>query len=419
MATISFSNGQKVDFSGNPTQQDVEDVATKMGIHSPTQPQESAPQKSFLGGIVSAVGNKMNQLGNNVIKNVTHPLNALSAAAPQNLGNLVQPSNNGTPTLNPTVAKDVVNTTAGFAGGDLADTVVPKINAIPKEIQQAATTRSEGIATRQAGKDAVKINEMISPKETSTQAKLAQSQGRIYPGKEPTLFQAGTADKVATSDKTFNATNTIRETIPNAANMKPSELHTAVSDKVSSIAQELKPQMQATPIKPETIQKINTDWGALKSSQLKNADTTQERELIQSWQNKFEERLQNSGNANHNDLWDTRKAYDDSIPQNVKQANSMSSDALQQKKELWLQNREILNNAINDNASGMGQTSQKAFSDMSNLYEAKNNLLSKAKVNDAQMSKVNQFLKNNPKAAAALGGATAYEILKHLGIPLP
>ena len=56
---------------------------------------------------------------------------------------------------------------------------------------------------------------------------------------------------------------------------------------------------------------------------------------------------------------------------------------------------------------------------MSNMYEAKNGLLSKVKVNKAQISKINQFLKDNPKVSAVLGGATIYEIAKHLGIPIP
>ena len=35
MATIQFETGQKVNFEGNPTSQDVEEVANKLGIKSP------------------------------------------------------------------------------------------------------------------------------------------------------------------------------------------------------------------------------------------------------------------------------------------------------------------------------------------------------------------------------------------------
>lgn len=43
MATIKFSNGQTVNFNGNPTQQDVEEIATKLGIHSPAPATPVAP----------------------------------------------------------------------------------------------------------------------------------------------------------------------------------------------------------------------------------------------------------------------------------------------------------------------------------------------------------------------------------------
>ena len=81
------------------------------------------------------------------------------------------------------------------------------------------------------------------------------------------------------------------------------------------------------------------------------------------------------------------------------------------KKEIWLQNRKLLNDVINDSENGMGKTSQQAFKDMSNMYEAKTNLLSKAKENfeaTAQPSKITQWMKANPwKSAAIVGGITS------------
>ena len=37
MAIIQFDNGVKVEFNGNPTPKDVEEVANKLGINKPTQ----------------------------------------------------------------------------------------------------------------------------------------------------------------------------------------------------------------------------------------------------------------------------------------------------------------------------------------------------------------------------------------------
>lgn len=263
-----------------------------------------------------------------------------------------------------------------------------------------------------------KIQETISPKPTPKEAKLAQSQGRFIQGKEPTLFKAGTADSIAPSEKVIRATDTIQRNIPGADKMDESQLHSALSAKIEQTAETLKPQMKATQIKPETIQKINDDWTALKKSQIEEADATEEPN-VRKQQQQFEQRLMKSGNSTMDDLWETRKSYDDGVPENVKKANSMSPESLQNKKQIWLQNRGILTDSINDAQNGMGATSQRAFSDMHDMYNAKEGIMSKTKVDGAKMSKVNQFLKEHPTTAKFLGGATIYEVLKHLGLPVP
>lgn len=294
-----------------------------------------------------------------------------------------------------------------------------------KEARAVATAGKETIQTIKAGRqlkkvgdESLKLAETISPPLTKKEVQLAQKQGRFYEGQDPTLFKAGTADQVAVSSKTADAVRTIKDTIPNASKLKPSELYTAVDDAITKKATDLAPVMKQTPIKPETIQKINDDWAALKKLQIEAADASEEANILK-LQKKFEERLMKSGSNSQNDLWETRKAYDSGIPSNVKRANSLSSESLQNKKEIWLQNREILNKAITDASSGLGEAARKPFFDMSNLYEARNSLLSKTKVNKAQVSKIDKFLKENPKTSALLGGGTVYAILKNLGIPLP
>ena len=63
MSTIQFSNGQKVQFSGNPSQKDIEEIAAKMGIGSTTPPPAPAQQsKGFLDTVASgakAVGSAL------------------------------------------------------------------------------------------------------------------------------------------------------------------------------------------------------------------------------------------------------------------------------------------------------------------------------------------------------------------------
>jgi hypothetical protein len=260
---------------------------------------------------------------------------------------------------------------------------------------------------------------MISPKPTASEAKLAMSQGRLVKGQEPTLFKAGTSDQVLTSDQQLKSTNTIKRLIPGAATMDEPTLYSALDSKITETAKKLQPEMTKTPIKPKTIKDINTKWTELKKNQLENADATDEANVLKQ-QKQFEARLQKSGSGNMNDLWNTAKEYDASIPDNVKKANSLSSESLQNKKTIWLQNRAILRDAINDSSNGLGKTSQQAFSDMRDMYDAQKGILSKAKVETkVQPSKIEQFVKDHPIVSGFVGGGTLYGAAKKIGIPLP
>lgn len=289
-----------------------------------------------------------------------------------------------------------------------------------KEAQLAVTKTKQGIdaykaakETKALGKSTAKITEMISPKPTVTQAKLAQSQGRLVEGKAPTFFKSGTEGSILPTQKTLNASELIVKRIPNASKLSSTELYKAVDTEITTTARTLKPQMQATPIKSETVQKINDNWENLKRTQLELADASQEANVLKI-QQQFEARLMKSGSKSYDDLWETRKAYDDSIPENVKRANQISDESLQNKKEIWLQNRQVLNTAMDDVAGP-------AFKDMSDLYEARTGLLSKAKVDKAQLSKLREFTKNNPEISTILKGILgikAFEKITGVNLPL-
>ena len=285
------------------------------------------------------------------------------------------------------------------------DAINNPINAVKDGINNKVSSITGRNATSQAEKETAKLTDMISPKMNAKETKLAQSQSRIVAGKEPTMFKSGTADTVIPTDKIVKATQTIQREIPNASKLPPSELHTALSARTSDMAEKLKPEMIKTPIKPETVQKITDDWSAIKKEQLNNAYTPNDVN-VKKLQSDFETRLQQSKSGNMNDLWDTAKAYDDSVPPNVKNANSLSSESLQAKKEIWLQNRGVLRDAINDTTNGMGETSKQAFSDMHDMYNAKENLLSKAKIEKAQSSRLVQWAKDHPYLTT-LGVGTA------------
>lgn len=251
-----------------------------------------------------------------------------------------------------------------------------------------------------------KIHEMIAPKPTVKEAKAALDQGRLFKGdKKGGLLTEGRPDKVAASPEQAKSVFTIDRLIPDAHEMDEATLYHTIDEKIGQTAEALKPEMQKVTIKPETVDNITEEWKKAKAEQSSNAYTPSDVNL-KKLQADFESRLQKSKNGTMQDLWETRQAYDNDVPTNVKQANAQSSESLQAKKDIWLQNRSILTNAINDSENGLGETSRTAFSDMRDLYEAKRGIMSKAKIETtAAPSKVKQFLDSKAgKAAKIVGG---------------
>lgn len=296
-------------------------------------------------------------------------------------------------------AADLANTNPAFEGGTAA--AAPKVTA-------------------PTGEDLQAIHEMITPKPTVKEARLAMDQGRLYNGKDPGLFTEGGGTKVAASPQQAKSSFTIANNIPDAAKMDEPTLYSAIKDKVGDMAEALKPEMAKVPVNEATVEKITSDWTDVKKSQMEEAPASEEKNVAKR-QAKFESFLKKSQSGTMQDLWDTRQSYDDTVPANVKQASDLSSDSLQQQKSEWLQNRRILTDAINDPDNGLGETSRSAFSNMTDLYEAKNGILSKAKINaestpsilsKALNSKGGKIAKN---VAAGVGlGTGLYETAKHL-----
>ncbi len=300
-------------------------------------------------------------------------------------------------------------------------------------------TKGAGEAATAAGDAAKagelsKIQDMIQPKATTKEVRLAQTEGRLVKGQEPTLFKSGTADEILPSDKTVKASQTIQQQIPGASAMNETELHNALDSKITDTAQALKPEMQNVPIDQKATGKVFDQWNALKDSQAKEPDFLDHETGNKALQNQFETRLKAlqwdiqdpvTGKMKAptpktlDDFWEARKSYDDSVPDNVKKANSMSDSKLQYRKQMWLDNRKILTDAINDAETGLGDTSKKAFSDMHDMYNAKEGLLSKAKLEKVgQPSKLDQVvtkIKKHPVVTTAATLGAGYELAKKLG----
>lgn len=249
------------------------------------------------------------------------------------------------------------------------------------ELEKAGVAAEVGIArevTEAAAKRAALIEEKIAPGLTAKETRKAISEGRVTRGKEGRLF-GKKPDVVEQSEAVKRSAATIERRIPNAEKLDDLTLNDTLKTEISTISEELRPQLQASKVTPATKTKVTGSWDELKKKQIDDPDFSDFGG--KAMQGKFENRLsQVDKSDNLDDLWNIRKEYDDSIPSRVKEANAQSDGRLQFQKETWLDNRRILNDSINDAATGLGGTSKGAFDDMSDLYRARQNIIGKSKV---------------------------------------
>ena len=80
-------------------------------------------------------------------------------------------------------------------------------------------------------------------------------------------------------------------------------------------------------------------------------------------------------------MWKIRIEYDNSIKDRIKQAWEGQSDAFTLlQKDMWLENRQIMNDVIKETAEGLKVNAKQSFSDMTSLYRARQNIISKTKL---------------------------------------
>lgn len=297
---------------------------------------------------------------------------------------------------------------APFSGGinKLQDTATGLSKGIEKKISNKVKSKIIGLPTTPE-EEISKIEELISPKLTSKEIKLAEREGRIIPKKEAGIFTKGKPTTVIPKNKVMSNAPIIQKNIPGAAQMDESQLADELRMKVSEISQKLKPEMEQVTLPPENVSTIYKNWEKLKEKQTKDFRFT-DNSGNKRFQKSFEERLKGvTSDTNMDNVWDLVKSYDDSIPESIKNATDKSAPVDIFRKEMWLQNRRILRGAIDNASNGLGDISKKAFKEMSAMLDSHENIISKAHVDTkAEQAKIIQMLKS----------PAGVEVLKLLGI---
>jgi len=174
-----------------------------------------------------------------------------------------------------------------------------------------------------------------------------------------------------------NAARTITSEIKNPAYKQPTKLFTQIDDLISTKANSVANDLKWLKIWSFTKDKANTykliqNW-IIKNDAVNKLMTPKDIKSL----NLAIDNIKQAKTAGQ--LRDARKSLDLATPDSVKKASAISSDILQYRNAIWKQARWEINDLIEASATKYGKASVKnVFRSMSELYQAQENILSKA-----------------------------------------
>lgn len=304
-------------------------------------------------------------------------------------------------------AVDTGVATARIAGKEVLETGVERLRSGVGVLEKIQTARQDSRIA--------KIQDLVSPKINAKETRAILEESRVTKGKSGRLF-GKRPDVVEQASGVQKASETIDRLIPDAYKLDEFAINDRLKGEVRTIATELRPQLQQVPLEQGLLEQGIGAWEQLRKAQALNPEF-EAFGGAKRFQSNFQGFLDDAVSANNLDeLWDVRKAYDNSISSTIKQATSNSAPSTQLQKDMWLENRTILNDMINDSARGLGDISQQAFSDMTDMYTARQNIISRAKI-DVKGKAGILSRKNLEKAGLLWIGGNIFE--KTTGINIP
>ena len=188
MAKVTFSNGKIVNFNGNPTQQDIEDVSSKFGISTGNDSKQTASPSPFSsptpspsptpqgGGVMNTIENGIG----NFVKSAISPVATMAARPIQAAAELSGVSD-----------EDVNKATQNIAG-DLVAPTPKNMGDVEKDVGRGAETVALGLdpvaggALYGAGNSVEQGNDILS-KQTALQGVLGGVGGKVIDAASPII----------------------------------------------------------------------------------------------------------------------------------------------------------------------------------------------------------------------------------------
>lgn len=235
---------------------------------------------------------------------------------------------------------------------------------------------------------------------TKKDLRQAFSEGRVI---QRTGFakRLGLADEVVADQKVKDAAQTLLSRNEKVVKMTDQEIANFAQKEIDSIAKEVAPRLREIAV-PEKLKADAVDsWIDLKRIQSENvvANSGQVRRLHDKFEKVFLDALEAD---NADDVWKYVQEFDRTVPRTVKQATRQSAETTQELKSMWLDQRRILRDVLDEAVSAADDTVKKEFADMSNLYTARENIINAARFEKGRSSFGKQLLGGT--IGAALGG---------------
>lgn len=226
------------------------------------------------------------------------------------------------------------------------------------------------------------LETILSPKMTITRRGELIAKGQVTEGEAFPLL-GKLPDVVAPNAKEVARADVFRKYIDKADNANQFELVTKANKAIETIAKKVRPILARISFKPKDKLEIFNSMENIFVKQKKDPLFLTNKASNVSFQKQFKELI---GKLNESkkipgtnkfrewtieDVWDLRIDYDKLVKDRVKAATSQSSDILQHQREMWVENRNVLNEWLID------KVGRQDFLDMSNLYDGINNIVRK------------------------------------------
>jgi len=233
------------------------------------------------------------------------------------------------------------------------------------------------------------VAQAISPKLTAQEQRAIIKEGRVVSPKDSILF-GKRADVVTPTQDITRASKIIEDRVTNAKDLDTFKLSNEIEILNKETIKTIRPQFKEIKVSKNVTDDALTRWDELKKFQadepefLAFAGGKKVQERFEGFLKEVKTRVKSTDgkfrDKDLDDVWAIRKRYDNSISDNVKQATDASAPSTQLQRDMWLQNREVLNDIIFDLSDGLEKTAKESFTDMSLLYEARQNLITKGKI---------------------------------------